>query len=317
MKKYVGILIIVILVGGYLIGNSVYYKDTERNDPVTGGYRLSTGESSPVFMIPRFIAHSLYIAMSLGVLGFLAAFTRIRNFKLFWLITFLLVGVIAYTGYSANMVHGRYVDVVVPLLIIAAMTFKPDRDKGLLLLGFGAVLFSLPMMSMFWIDIINSGSNLYMSTCKVLDNSNLSVMIVAILVLGSFLYLITRTEKENGEWKRVLVVGLLVLFLATNALNFYNVQTISADRYENSNIGRYINDNSLESVVYDSSDKRLCRGTIFCMVNFYNGGFLELGNNTGNYFISDDVLNYNVLAKDCYEEDNVSGEMFLYKTHAN
>ena len=262
LKNLVGFLIILISVGTYFLLNSLHCgTDT------ASGYGVPTG--SNVF-IPQLLAQTLYLALAAGSIGFIAFCSQIRRFKFFALIMILSFVFMAY-AMPLTSVHGRYVDILIPLMLIGALSYKrKDRSNKYLILGFAACLITLPMLCMFWRDTINSATNIY--TLLPVDIIFYSLVL---LIIGSFLFVaISRKDKTV----RCAFVGvILLLFIFGNIANFQYLDQASDNAFETCKIGKYIDINNINSLSFDRDDyeNKTWWGS-YCLICYYNREIIPL-----------------------------------------
>ena len=299
-----GLLIIFIVIGGYFLVN-VLYHGSSSHVAITGyGEKYFTAQ-----FFPLLLAQTLYLSLAGAGIAFLIFFSKFKTFKLFWLIIISSFIFIAY-AIPTMSVHGRYVDVLVPLMIIGAFAYKAG-DKQRLLQGFVLVLVSIPMFCLFWRDTINTFSNIYLFI------PYLQYLYVPYIFLV-FLFLTTMRIKDRKKIATITFILLLITFAVGNVTNFQYLDQASDHAYEHSLIGRYINENKLGNVVFDMDNYEDWWGT-YCLLNYYNSGYIPVENVENiscNYFISSKILPYTVLVtneKFCQVEENSTGMLYLYR----
>ena len=299
-----GLFIIFLVVGGYFFINASHYGTSSQTDITGYGEKHFTTQFFPILL-----AQTLYFSLAGAGIAFLIFFSKFKKFKLFWLIIVSSFLFIAYAMPTMS-VHGRYVDVLVPLMIIGAFAYK-EGDKQRLLQGFVLVLVSIPMFCLFWRDMVNTFSNVYLLI------PYLQYLYVPYIFLV-FLFLTTMSVKDRKKIATITFIFLLITFTAGNITNFQYITQASDNAYEHSLIGRYINENKLTDVVFDEDNYEDWWGT-YCLLNYYNSGYIPMEsteNITGNYFISSKTLPYSVLVtneKFCQVEENSTELLYLYR----
>ena len=299
-KSQIGLILILLIIGGYFLINSIHYENSQTGLTGYGEY----GNVKPCFL-PQFFAQTLYLVLAGAGIGFIAFFSEIKRFKLFALVILSLFFLIGYTGIVGYSIHGRYIDCLVPLILIGAFTYKGENKK-LLLFGFSIALVSTWLFPMFWKDTINCFSNIYLAV------PNIQYLFVGFIFL-IFLFLLF--EKDSKKVISVIFAILLITFVASNVINFQYLNQASDNAYEGSKIGKYINNNKISGVVFDENDYRSA-WVSYCLLNFYNKRFIPVENTIEKYFISSEILPYEVLVieeKFCDLEDNRTRDLYLYK----
>ena len=299
LKPWIGLIIIIVVVSGYFLANAIHYTDK----PPTG---YGGFEPNNLYSILQFFAQVLYLCLAGSIIAFVCAFTELKNFKLFWLIilgSFLLISITGVSGYG---VHGRYVDPLVPLILIPAFAYKTNPNKKPLIFGFGIALMVSTSFSLFYRDTINCFTNIYVITPGIQY-----LYIFAVFVIFMFLML----SKNNKRILSIIFITLLICFTASNVLNFQFESEASENAFEYATIGKCIHENGLKGIVFDENDCRDWWAT-YCLTNFWNKDFIPVGNISGNYFISSKELPYDVLVtEDRFKE--VEGDstdiLYLYK----
>lgn len=297
--NWLGFLIIVFIVGGYFLINSIHYSNSQTG--LTGYGEYDNAETS---FLPQFFAQTLYLVLAGAGIAFIAFFSEIKRFKLFTLVILSLFFLIGYTGIVGYSVHGRYIDVLVPLMLIGALAYKGENKK-FLLFGFSLALVSTWLFPMFWRDTINCFSNIYLITPYI------QYLFVGFIFL-IFLFLLF--AKDSRKVVSVIFAILLITFIVSNVVNFQYLNQASDNAYGGSKIGKYINKNKIDGIVFDENDYRDWWAS-YCALNYYNKRFIQIGNTTENYFISSKTLPYEILtAQERFSEleENQSGMLYLY-----
>lgn len=298
-----GFLIIFLVVGGYFFVNASHYGTSSQTDVTGYGEQHFTAQ-----FFPLLLAQTLYLSLAGAGIAFLIFFSKFKKFKLFWLIIISSFLFIAY-AIPTMSVHGRYVDVLVPLMIIGALAYK-EGDKLRLLQGSVLILVSTPMFCLFWRDTINTFSNVYLFIPYIQW-----VYIPYIFVV--FLFLTTMTVKDRKKIATITFIVLFITFTVGNVTNFQYLNQASDNAYEYSLIGRYINENNLNDVVFDKDNYEGWWGT-YCLLNYYNSGYIPVvtvENISSDYFISSKTLPYRVLVvneKFCQVEEDSTELLYLY-----
>ena len=120
--------------------------------------------------------------------------------------------------------------------------------------------------------------------------------------------------KDRKKIATITFIFLLITFTAGDVTNFHYLNQASDNGYEHSLIGRYINENKLTDVVFDKDNYEDWWGT-YCLLNYYNSGYIPMGNISGNYCISSKTLPYTVLVtnkKFCQVEEDSMELLYLY-----
>jgi len=314
LRQYSGLLVIFLVVGLYFLANAFHYSATESS--ITGYGEIITREYNQLIFLKislvQFMAQLLYLVLACAGIAFIAAMGAGHRFRLFGLIIFTTIICFAYLQITAWFIHGRYLDPLIPLILIAAFSFNPKDKKEGLLLGLGIALISQVAFFSFWIDTINCFSNIYL-----MIPIDVLFPILVICFFASFLFLLQ--VKDKRKITTVLFIVLCLTFTASNIANFQYTKTTSDNAYEYCTIGQYINHNQLTNVVFDEDiyQNRSFWGS-HCLINYYYGKYVPMGNITeGKYFITSKDLSYQILASDaqfCDLEVNRTESLKLYKT---
>ena len=298
INKYIGLVLILFIVGGYFIINFLHYQNTQTD---LTGYGKCGRESS---FLPQFFVQTLYLVLAGAGIAFIAFFSEIKRFKLFALVIISLFFLIAYTGIIGYNAHGRYIDCLVPLMLIGAFAYKGENKK-LLLFGFSLALVSTWLFPMFWRDTVNCFSNIYVLTPYI------QYLFVGFIFVV-FLFLLF--AKDRKKVISVIFVILLLTFVTSNVVNFHYLNQASDNAFEDSKIGKYITKNKISGVVFDEDDYRDWWAS-YCILNYYNKEFTSIGNGSKNYFISSKTLPYEILitqGRFSELEENQTGNLYLY-----
>ena len=288
-RNSIGIIIIAIAVGIYFLLNSLHCG-TGTTD-ITG-YGVPSGGSS--LFIPQLLAQTLYLALAAGCIGFIAFCSQIRHFKFFSLIIVSSFVFMAYTM-PLTRVHGRYVDVLILLILIGALSYKrKERSNKYLILGFATSLIALPMLCMFWRDTINSATNIY--TLLPVD---IIFYVLIFLATGSFL--LVAISKKDKTVHYAFIGIILFLFVFGNIANFQYLNQASDNAFESCKIGKYIDIYSINNLSFDRNDVHNENETwwaSYCLICYYNREIIPLTNTSEKqYFISSKRISGQVLAK--------------------
>ena len=301
------LLILLVILGLYFSLNAFYIESTNEEKSITG-YGIETIPNMTSILI--IMTHSLYLALACEFIVFIAALEVIRKFKLFWIIIASMIGMVALTGISGIFVHGRYMDCVIPLLIIAGFAYNKDDNKKIrLLLIFALTLVITLTMPMIWKDTINSASNLY---------THIWIYAIYILPFLSFVYLSVENNRER--YITVIFIVLLVTFSAGNILNYDYLNNKSNEIYELSEIGKFIDKNKITNITFDETDSK----DLFLnyrTVNYYSKHIIPLTTEPeSNYFISSRELNFKKLVSEKTKDPitmNCSRTLYLYEVNTN
>jgi len=312
IRTAIGIILIILTISAYFLANTIHYS----NQPQITLRSSATGYGTDPIHAPGkdslalFFSYILYLVLAGGGIAFMAFFTEYKRFRLFWLIILTFIPFISY-AMPTGMIHGRYLDPFIPLMIIGALGYRAENEnKRSLLLAFTISLTALWFFPFFWMDTINSSANIYLLNPCIRYT-------LAIIFSVFFLFLL----EARTPWKvsTVIAVTLLILFLTNNAVNYQFVKTASTNAYEYCKIGRYINEHNLTSITFDKDDYRDWWST-YCLINFWSRHFIPLETTTNissssRYFISSKNLSYPVLAseKSFYQLENINTTLYLYQ----
>lgn len=299
VKNWIGFFFVFFVISSYFLINFIHSGSNQTS--ISGYGEYNNAETS---FLPQFFAQTLYLVLAGAGIVFIAFFSEIKRFKLFTLVILSLFFLIGYTGIVGYSVHGRYIDVLVPLMLIGALAYKGENKK-LLLFGFSLALVSTWLFPMFWRDTINCFSNIY-----------LIIPFIQYLFVGFIflIFLFLLFAKDSRKVVSVIFVILLVTFTASNVVNFHYLNQASDNAFEGSKIGKYINENKIDGIVFDENDYRDWWAS-YCALNYYNKRFIPIGNESENYFISSKTLPYEILtAQERFSEleENSSGMLYLY-----
>lgn len=295
IKNYIGIIIILLIVGTYFLANAFQHE-------VTGYGKLDPLPSTTLHF--QILLQILYLSLACAGVAFLAAFSHWKKTKILWAIITSLILLIAYEGIVGASLHGRYVDCLIPLLIIGAFTYEWKEDRRILAVGSGLMFFSFLSINMFWRDTINSSSNIY----------TFYPWLIPLIFVISLIFLLK--VKNKKIFVTTLFIVLLVTFTISNTVNFQYLNQSSDNAYENSKIGRYINDNNIQNITFDEDDYRDWWAS-YCLLCYYYGDFIPLESNGDDYFISSKNLSQEVLiVQDQFRilEEDTNKTLYLYKT---
>ena len=293
-----GFILIFLIVGGYFLANSIHYANLESG---AIGYGKCGREAS---FLPQFFIQTLYLVLAGAGIAFIAFFSEIKRFKLFALIIFSLFFLVGYTGIVGYNAHGRYIDCLVPLMLIGAFAYRGENKK-LLLFGFSLALVSTWLFPMFWRDTINCFSNIYLLT------PHIQYLFVGFIFL---IFLFLMFAKDKKKVVSVIFAILLITFVTSNIVNFHYLNQASDNAFEDSKIGKYISENKIDGVIFDEDDFRNWWAS-YKVLNYYNKKFIPIGNESEKYFISSKILPYEILVEQerfSELEENSSGMLYLY-----
>jgi len=299
INNIIGLFIIFLLVGTYFFTNIIHFDFSP--EQLTG-----YGEPYPFpsdSLGIQLLVQILYLSLAGTGVVFLASFSQWNKIKLFWIIIISLILLIAYNDVTGSSLHGRYIDCLIPLLIVGAFTYEWKEDRRILAFGSGLMLFSFLTINTFWRDTINSSSNIY----------TYYPWLIPLLFVASLIFLLKIKNKKTIVTTFFIV--LLITFTISNVTNFQYLKQASDNAYENCEIGRYINNHNLEGVVFDENDYRDWWAS-YCLLSYYHGDFIPLGNSIDDYFTSSQDLQYEILAEQeqfkILEEDT-NKTLYLYK----
>ena len=301
-KNNIGLILIFLIVGGYFLANSIHYANLESG---AIGYGKCGREAS---FLPQFFIQTLYLVLAGAGIAFIAFFSEIKKFKLFALVIFSLFFLVGYTGIVGYNAHGRYIDCLVPLILIGAFAYRGENKK-LLLFGFSLALVSTWLFPMFWRDTINCFSNIYLLTPFIQY-----IFVGFIFLIFLFLFF----SKDKKKVISVIFVILLITFVTSNIVNFHYLNQASDNAFEDSKIGKYISENKLSGVIFDEDDFRVWWAS-YCLIQYWNCEFVPLGNSSNietKYFISSKKLQYPyVVTQKRFSslEENKTGYLYLYR----
>ena len=318
-RKDIGLVLVFITVIAIFLSNSLHYSTTQQGLGYGDIIRKPSDVKMTLFifigmMLAQYLGQLLYLVLAGAGIAFIAASSMARNFKLFLLVIFLNFSMVAYAQIQPFFIHGRYIDHLVPLMLIPAFYYTTKSNKYDLTIGCGASLISVVAFFMFWRDTVNAFSNLYIFV---------PIYALFILFVGAFVFL--HGAKNNKNITLALFACLLITFSATNVLNYTYLKTASDNAYNHCTIGRYISDNHLKNIVMDVDDIqhwKIESGSWFstyCLLNYYYGFRIpaeKADNITGQYFISSKRLAYPILCinqRFSTLEVEQTGELYLYK----
>lgn len=269
------------------------------------GYGMMT-ELSFFGILTSVLIGVLYLSLAGCFIVFIGAFAQIKRVKYLWLVIIVYIFFVALSGYPGShcVAQGRYFDILFPLLLIGVLTYKWREDRRLVAIGAVISIFSLVTLRAFSFDTISSFSNVYY---YLPDFMFIILPVIAIIFL-------TRVRNEKITKIGVLLL-LICVFIAGNVVNFQYVKSTSNNAYENAVIGRYISAHKITNLTFDKSDYEVWWAS-YCLMCYYNKGFIPLTNNTSRYFISSQKLQYNILAKQKHYkqlEEGANKTLYLYK----
>ena len=307
LKNQGGLILILFVIGGYFLINALYYGSSESS--ITG-YGNPSGSS---LFLPQLLSQTLYLALATGCIGFIAFCSQIRRFKFFALIIALSFVFMAF-AMPLTSVHGRYVDILIPLVLIGALSYKrKGRSNKYLILGFATCLMTLPMLCMFWRDTINSATNIY-----TLLSVDIIFYSLVLLIIGSFLFVAISRRDKTVHYGFVGVI--LLLFISGNVMNFQYLDQASDNAFESCKIGKYIDRYDINGLSFDREDVYNANKTwwaSYCLICYYNREIIALKNSSEEgYFISSKEISGQVLAKQKHFaaiEEETGQYLYLYR----
>jgi len=273
-------LIISLIVGGYFVANTLHF----------GGVSDSTGYNTEIHMLNGIsliylFNHITYLVLAGAGILFMASISVIKKFKLFWLIIASLIAILVYTGYSGSVFHGRYVDCLIPLLMIMGFAYTPKSKTGVFY-GYVLSLLALIFLPLIWRDIINSATNIY---------TFLPVPILFAIIALAYIFL-SLQHLPYRKYISILFIILLITFTLSNIYNYNYAKQSSDNAYNNCQIGRYIENNTITGITFDYNDYGEWWGT-YMLITYYSRSWVPIGNESNSYFISSTYNNnYNILA---------------------
>lgn len=299
VRNSIGIILIILIIGIYFFTNMIHYGSS--SDQVIGYGRANSLPSNVLHI--QLLLQILYLSLACAGIAFLASLSQWKKIKLLWLIVISLIFLISYESIVKSSLHGRYIDCLIPLLIIGAFTYEWKEDRRILAFGSGLMFFSFLTINMFWRDTINSSSNIY----------TYYPWLIPLLFIISLMFLLKVKNKKTII--TTLFVVLLLTFIVSNVVNFQYLNQASDNAYENAKIGKYINNNNIQNITFDKNNYRDWWAS-YCLLCYYYSDFIPLGNESNDYFISSQNLSYKILVKQeqfkVLEEDT-NRTLFLYK----
>jgi len=279
-KNWIGIIIIALVVGSYFLSN-VLYDSGEVECSVTGygGFNLP-GRA----LIAQIFSEILYLVIAGCGLVFMVGFAGLKRYRLIWIVVVSQIVVAAWFMSGTGLVHGRYVDILFPLILISCLGVLGDQDKKIqgdwLLIGFYISLLVFIFCRGLWIDTINS----FISFC-----ANPAVEIILPIFSVAGLLMVLRNKQAT---KIFIIFTLLVAFTISNVSNFEYVEIASSNAYESSEIGQYLATYKIADVIFDKDDYKDYWAS-YCLIRYWCGKDLklaEVNNQTSGWLISSKTL---------------------------
>ena len=230
------------------------------------------------------ITSILYLVVGGGFgLLFMLSFCQIQKAKLFWAIISCYIFVTAWFG--AVPLHGRYLDPVFILLLILGFLLiktitqrKALLNNKLLVIAFAISILSVVFALALQEDLVNAAT---------IGFSHLPQVSLFGAVFGVFIMILFFTRERQKPTKRV-VYTITILFLIILGCTFvYNdvkglqlIYTCTTTNYDESEIGRWISENKINSLYFDEDDYRKL-WVSFCLFQFwYHRDYIQVLNLT-------------------------------------
>lgn len=296
LNDKIGLIMIFFLLSFFFFINSL-----SNHSSTSTGYGIP--RSVPIIPVVT-MSHLLYLSMACVSVVFLAAFAQWKDNKLFWAVICSLLFIVEISREPSSGVHGRYVDCLIPLILISGFAWHWKEDRRMLAWGSGLLIVCIFSFETFWMDTINSAANVYM----YFD------------VIGFFLFPVLGLFFLMKVKNRKIITGtfflvLLVTFAAGNVLNYQYLNTASDNAYDCSTIGKYMDDNNVRNIIFDEDDFENWWGS-YCLLCYYHGRFIPFEGKEVDFLISSKILEYDVvISQERFSklEENKTGNLFLYR----
>jgi len=281
-KNWIGVLIIALVVGSYFLSNALYdggHDDEEYS--ITGYEGFNLPDKG---LIAQIFSEILYLVIAGCGLVFMVGFVGIKKYKLIWIIIASQILVAAWFMSGTRLVHGRYVDILFPLILISCsggLKLKEEEfRKDYLLIGFYVSVIASVFCRDLWIDTINS----FISFFAYLP---VKIILPIFPVIGLLMVLWNKRAT-----KVFIVLILLITFTLSNVSNFKYVEVASGNAYESAEIGRYLAEHKINNVTFDKDDYENYWAS-YCLIRYWCGKDLrieEVSNQTSGWLISSKTL---------------------------
>ncbi|RLJ04620.1 MAG: hypothetical protein DRP18_04490 [Candidatus Aenigmatarchaeota archaeon] len=281
-KNWIGLLIIALVVGSYFLSNALYdggHDDEEYS--VTGYGSLDLPDKG---LIAQIFSEILYLVIAGCGLVFMIGFVGVKKYKLIWIIVVSQILVTAWFMSGTGLVHGRYVDILFPLILISCLGVLKLKEeefrKDYLLIGFYVSLIASVFCRSLWVDTINSFISFF---------GYLPVKIILPIFPVIELLMVLWNKQAI---KIFIVLMLLITFTLSNVSNFKYVEVASGNAYKSAEIGRYLAEHKINDVSFDKDDYKNYWAS-YCLIRYWYGKDLrveEVNNQISGWLISSKTL---------------------------
>lgn len=280
-KNWIGILIIALVVGSYFLSNAFYNGGHDEECSITGYGSLDLPDKG---LIAQIFSEILYLVIAGCGLVFMVGFVGIKKYKLIWIIIVTQILVAAWFMSGTGLVHGRYVDILFPLILISCLGVLKLKEeefrKDYLLIGFYVSVIASVFCRDLWIDTINS----FISFFGYLP---VKIILPIFPVIGLLVVLWNKRAT-----KVFIVLMLLITFTLSNVSNFKYVEVASGNGYKSAEIGRYLAEHKINNVTFDKDNYENYWAS-YCLLRYWCGKDLrleEVSNQTSGWLISSKTL---------------------------
>ena len=275
-EKWIGILIIALVVGSYFLSNALYNEEYDEEKLTVTGYGSFNLPGRG--LIAQIFSEILYLVLAGCGLAFMIGFAGIKKYKLIWIIVISQILIAAWFMSGTGLVHGRYVDILFPLILISCLGVLKDEKfrKDYLLIGFYISLIACVFCRGLWVDTINSFISFY-------ANLPIKIILPVFPVIGLLMVLWNKRAT-----KVFIVLMLLITFIFSNVLNYEYAEVASANAYRSAEIGRYISLHKITDIGFDKDDYENY-WVSYCLIRYWCGRDLRLeeaDNQTSRWIIS-------------------------------
>jgi len=280
-KNWIGILIIALVVGSYFLSNAFYNGEHDEECSITGyeGFNLPSKG-----LIAQIFSEILYLVIGGCGLVFMIGLVGVKKYKLIWIIIATQILVAAWFMSGTGLVHGRYVDILFPLILISCLGVLKLKDekfrKDYLLIGFYVSLIASVFCRDLWLDTINSFIPFF---------TYLPVKIILPIFPVIGLLIVLWNKRAT---KVFIILMLLITFTLSNVSNFKYVEIASGNAYKSAEIGRYLAEHKINDVSFDKDDYENYWAS-YCLIRYWCGKDLRLekvSNQTSGWLITSKTL---------------------------
>ena len=283
-KKIILYIVALAIMSPWLIRNLLFFGFSINS--ILGGYEneVSTGIKSyyPISIFAWFLLYLGFLILSTGIIF---AITSLNNDKrdkklntffttsIVSIIFFILIAshhntissIPVFTKYITGRAFGRHIDVLLPLIfILGFIGFKNyESNKKIkyplliaIILAFSSILSLSKLLppnsiSLSHIGLINIGLNYLIG--------NLSVLIILLLFLASFLFILMLNKKNKLRLNKIfpyLIIFFLLISLLSYSMAYYN-STKYWYKGEQMQLGLWFNsyDRKISTIMFDERDE--------------------------------------------------------------